>query len=337
MKRVVRAVLVVVCGLAAGNVVAAQGAVKSAPGAVSSPDAYPNRPLRIIVPFPPGGGVDIVNRILVVRLTEVLGQQVIIDNRPGAGGNVGADIAARSTPDGYTLFACGVASHGVSPAIYRKLPYDAVRDFAPVSMIGTTPNELVVNPSLPVKSLGDCVAQAKAAGGKMTYASPGVGTSPQMTMELFKMVAGLSLVHVAYKGGAPALQEVIGGHVPGMFGNLTEQIGAIQGKRTRAIAVSSLKRHPQLPDVPTVAESGYPGFEVTAWYAACAPSKVPKAVLDKLNAAIVKTLAFPDTRERYVQNSIELRSGTREDLGAYIASEIAKWKKVAQAANIYVD
>ena len=322
---------VLMCGLAATDVMAAQA---SKAGAVES---YPTRPVRIIVPFPPGGGVDIVNRILTSRLHEALGQQVIVENRPGAGGNVGADIAARATPDGYTMFACGVASHGVSPAIYKKLPYDAIRDFAPVTMIGTTPNVLVVNPNVPAKTLGDFVAYAKSGGGKLTYASSGVGTSPQMTMELFKMVSGINLIHVAYKGGAPALQDVMAGHVPGMFGNLSEQIAMIKAGRTRALAVSSLKRHPQLPDVPTVAESGYPGFEVTAWYASCVPAAVPKPVIARLNAGIVKTLAIPEIRERYAQNSIEVMPGPPEELGAYIRNEIAKWKKVVQATGIQLE
>ena len=298
---------------------------------------YPNRPIRIINPFPAGGGVDIVNRLLASRLPDVLGQTVIVENRPGAGGNVGADYAAKATPDGYTIFACGVASHGVSPAIYKKLPYDAEKDFAPVSMIGTTPNVLVVHPGVPAKNVAEFIAYVKAGGGKIPYATPGIGTSPHMTMELFKMATGVTMVHVAYKGGAPALQDVMGGHVAGMFGNLGEQIAAIQSGRTRALAVSSVKRHPMLPDVPTVAESGIPGFEVTAWYAACAPSAVPKPILEKLNAAIVKTLAFPDLREKYIQTAVEPTSSTREELAAYIKSELAKWRKVAQAAGISLD
>ena len=299
--------------------------------------AYPNRPVRIIVPFPPGGGVDIVNRIVAPRLTEALGQQVVIENRSGAGGNVGADAAAKSTPDGYTMFACGVASHGVSPAIYKKLPYDAVKDFAPVSMIGTTPNVLVVHPAVPAKTVAEFIAHAKAGGGKIPYASPGVGTSPHMTMELFKMATGISMVHAPYKGGAPALQDVMGGHVVGMFGNLPEQIAAIKAGRTRALAVSSAKRHSSLPDVPTVAESGVPGFEVTAWYASCVPSAVPRPVLDKLNAAVVKAVNAADVRERLVQSTIDPAPGTRAELAAFIDTEIAKWKKVAQGAGIAID
>ena len=300
-------------------------------------EGYPNRPIRNIVPFPAGGGVDIVTRIVTAKLSEVLGQQIVIENRAGAAGNIGADIAAKSTPDGYTLFTCNIASNGVSPAIYKKLPFDAVKDFAPISMIGTTPNVLVVHPSVPARTVAEFIAHAKSGGGKIPYASPGIGTSPHMTMELFKLATGITLVHVAYKGGAPALQDVMGGHVVGMFGNLPEQLSAIKAGRTRALAVTSLKRHPVLPDVPTVAESGLPGFQVTVWYATCAPSGVPRPILDKLNAAVVKTVNMPEIRERLLQNTIDPAPSTREELAAHIKNEIAKWRKVVQAAGITVD
>ena len=312
-------VSVVVCGLLATGAASAQAA------SAGAEKAYPNRPIRNIVPFPPGGGVDIVTRIVTSKLSEVLGQQIVIENRAGAGGNIGADIAAKSTPDGYTLFTCNIASNGVSPAIYKKLPFDSIKDFAPLSMIGTTPNVLVVHPAVPAKSVAEFIAHVKAGAGKITYASPGVGTSPHMTMELFQLATGIKLVHAAYKGGAPALQDVMGGHVAGMFGNLPEQIAAIKAGRTRALAVSSLKRHPQLPDVPTVAESGIPGFEVTVWYATCAPAAVPRPILDQLNAALVKTINLPEIRERLIQNSVEPAPSTREEIAAFIRNEVAKW------------
>ena len=298
---------------------------------------FPSRPLRIINPFPPGGGVDITNRILASKLTEVLGQQVIVENRSGAAGNVGAAVAAKATPDGYTMFACGVASHGVSPAIYKKLPFDPEKDLIPISMIGSTPNVLVVNPSVPAKTVAEYIAWAKAGGGKLNYASPGVGTSPHMTMELFKIATGITLVHIAYKGGAPALQEVMAGHVPSMFGNLGEQLGAIKAGRTRALAVTSLTRHFAIPDVPTVDESGIPGFQVTAWYANCVPAGVPTPILNALNTAVVKTLNTPEVRERLLQNAVVPAPSTREELAAFIKTEIAKWRKVAQSAGISVD
>jgi tripartite-type tricarboxylate transporter receptor subunit TctC len=299
--------------------------------------AFPNRPLRIINPFPPGGGVDITNRILASKLTEVLGQQVVVENRSGAAGNVGAAIAAKATPDGYTMFACGVASHGVSPAIYKKLPFDPEKDLIPISMIGSTPNVLVVNPAVPAKTMAEYIAWAKAGAGKINYASPGVGTSPHMTMELFKTATGINMIHVAYKGGAPALQDVMGGHVPSMFGNLGEQLGAIKAGKTRALAVTSLKRHFSIPDVPTVDESGIQGFQVTAWYASCVPAGVPVPILNTLNAAVVKTVNLPEVRDRLLQNAVEPAPSTREELAAFIKVEIAKWRKVAQSAGISVD
>ena len=303
----------------------------------TSAQSFPNRPLRIINPFPPGGGVDITNRIVASKLTEVLGQQVVVENRAGAGGNLGAAIAAKATPDGYTLFACGVASHGVSPAIYRKLPFDPEKDLIPISMIGSTPNVLVVHPAVPAKTVGEYVAWAKAGSGKINYASPGVGTSPHMTMELFKTATGISLNHIAYKGGAPALQDVMGGHVPSMFGNLGEQLGAIKAGKTRALVVTSLKRHPMIPDVPTVDESGISGFHVLSCYASCAPSAVPIPILNTLNVAIVKAVSHPDVRERLLVNAVEPNPGTRAELAAFIRTEIEKWKKVAQTAGIAID
>jgi tripartite-type tricarboxylate transporter receptor subunit TctC len=307
-----------------------------APHAQTTPGAgdYPDRPLREIVPFPPGGGVDIVTRITTAKWSEVLGQQIVVENRAGAGGNLGADIAAKATPDGYTLFTCNIASHGVSPAMYNKLPFDAIKDLQPVSLIGKTPNVLVVNPSVPARSLKEFVEYVRASPGKYNYSSPGVGTSPQMTMELFKLTAGLDIVHVPYKGGAPALADVVAGQITGMFGNLPEQLGAIKSGRTRALAVSTLTRTAQLPDVPTVAESGYPGFEVTVWYGVCTQSTVPRPIIDKLNATLVKTLRMPEVIERLAQSSIEAAPGTPEEFAAFIKAESERWMKVVADAHI---
>jgi len=295
---------------------------------------FPSRPLRQIVPFPPGGGVDIVTRIVAAKWSEVLGQTIAVENRSGAGGNLGADIAAKAAPDGYTLFTASVASHGVSPAVYNSLPYDHIRDFAPLSLIGKTPNVLVVNPSVPPRTLKEFVDYVKASPGKYNYGSPGFGTSPQMTMELFKLTAGVDIVHVPYKGGAPALADVMGGQVMGMFGNLPEQLAAIRGGKTRALAVSTLRRTPLLPDVPTVAESGYPGFEVTVWYGVVTQSAVPKPILAKLSATLLKTLSAPEMKARLAENTIEAEPGTPEQFAAFIASETAKWAKVVKDASI---
>jgi tripartite-type tricarboxylate transporter receptor subunit TctC len=303
-------------------------------GAAQAQTDYPSRPLRQIVPFPPGGAVDIVTRIVAAKWSEVLGQQIVVENRAGAGGNVGADFAARAAPDGYTLFSCGIASHGVSPAVYSKLPYDHIRDFAPISLIGKTPNVLVVHPSVPAQSLGEFIQYVKASPGKYNYASPGFGTSPQMTMELFKLTAGINLVHIPYKGGAPALADVMGGQVTGMFGNLPEQLAAIKGGKTRALAVSSLQRNPQIPDVPTVAESGFPGFEVTVWYAVCAQAAVAKPIIEKLSATLLRTLSLPETRARLAENSIDATPTTPEEFAAFIRVETERWTGVVRDANI---
>ncbi|MET0680620.1 MAG: tripartite tricarboxylate transporter substrate binding protein, partial [Burkholderiales bacterium] len=259
---------------------------------------------------------------------------IVVENRAGAGGNVGADAAARAVPDGYTLLTCQVASHGISPAVYAKLPYDHLRDFTPVSLIGKTPNVLVVHPSVPATSLRELIDYVKASPGKYSYASPGLGTSPQMTMELFKLTTGIDLVHVPYKGGAPALVDVIGGQVMGMFGNLPEQLSAIKSGKTRALAVSTLERNPQLPDVPTVAESGFPGFEVTVWYGVCTQAAVPKAIVAKLNATLVQTLSTPEMKARLAEATIDAAPMTPHEFLAFIRAETAKWERVAREAGI---
>jgi tripartite-type tricarboxylate transporter receptor subunit TctC len=306
----------------------------TAVGSSHAQSDYPSRPLRQIVPFPPGGGVDIVTRIVAAKWSELIGQPIAVENRAGAGGNVGADVAAKATPDGYTLLTCSVASHGVSPAVYAKLPYDHIRDFTPISLIGTTPNVLVVHPSVPARTMREFIDYVKASPGKYNYASPGVGTSPQMTMELFKLTTGIDLVHVPYKGGAPALADVMGGQVTGMFGNLPEQLAAIRGGRTRALAVSTRSRTPLLPDVPTVAESGFPGFEVTVWYGACTQAAVPKAIVAKLNDTLVRTLNLPEVKVRLAESTIEASPTTQEEFAAFINAETQKWARVVAEARI---
>jgi tripartite-type tricarboxylate transporter receptor subunit TctC len=323
--------------IAAARVLAIVALVPAAT-AVERAQEYPNRLLRDIVPFPPGGAVDLVTRIVTPKLSEVLGQSIVVENRAGgAGGTVGADLAAKATPDGYTLFTCQIASHAISPALYKKLPYNHIRDLVPISLLGTTPNVLSVHPSVPVKSVSELIAWAKASPGKINYASPGIGTSPHLTMELFKLSTGINLVNVPYKGGAPALADLLGGHVVVMFANLPEHLPSIKAGRLRGLAVSSAERAPQLPDVPTVAESGVAGFEVTVWYGLCTPAGVPKPIVAKLNAAVVKTLNFPEVKERLAQNSIKAESSTPEQFAAHIKSETAKWAKVVKDAGVTVE
>ena len=301
--------------------------------AQSAPE-FPNRPLRYIVPFPPGGSTDIVARVVAAALTEQLKQQVVIDNRSGAGGTVGAAIAARTTPDGYNVFACNIASLAVSPALYRQLDYDPDRDFDPIGLVGSNPNSLVVHPSVPAKSVAEFIALVKSRPGKLNYASAGVGTSPQLSMELFKMNAGLEIVHIAYKGAGPAVADLIGGHVHAMFATVPSIIGGHRAGKIRVLAVTSSKRHPDLPDTPTVAESGMPGFEVISWQGLCTPSGVPRAPMAKLRAALSAGLGLPLTRKQLADQGIQTDALDAVRFATFIKSERAKWAKLVKDVGI---
>ncbi len=295
---------------------------------------YPNRPVRLIVPFPPGGSVDIIARIVAPPLSKLLGQTVLVDNHPGAGGNIGADIAAKSPADGYTLLLCQSASHAISPALYKKLPYDHLKDFVPISLVGTTPAVLIVHPSMPVRSVSEYIAYAKANPGKITYASSGVGASGHLTGELFKSMAGVELLHVPYKGGAPAQADLIGGHVLSMFGSLAEQVVMIKAGKVRALGVASTKRNAQLQDVPTISEAGLAGFEVSFFYGVCAPAAVPKPIIATLSANLVKLLHLAEVKERMAQNSFDANPTTPDEFGSLIKSETNKWDRVVKEAGI---
>lgn len=300
---------------------------------VAQAQKYPVKPVRLVVGFAPGGGVDNAARILAAKLTELWGQPVVIDNRAGAGGTIGTDIAAKAPADGYSLLLCGIWSHGVAPSLYKKLPYDHYKDFAPVSMVGTTPNVLVVNPSVPVKSVSEFIAYTRASNGKLVIASPGVGSSPHMTMELFRLTTGIEFVHVPYKGGAPALTDLLGGHIPSMFDNMSTQLSVIKAGRTRAIAVTSPKRSVHLPDVPTMRESGVP-IDVTVWYGLCAPAAVPKPIIAKLNADLGQVLNAPDTQRRLSELGLDAAPSTPEQFAAFIKSESETWARVVREAKI---
>jgi tripartite-type tricarboxylate transporter receptor subunit TctC len=276
-------------------------------------------------------------RIVARKLAEVLGQQVIVDNRAGAGGFIGARAAASSPPDGYTLYACGISTHGTGPALYKSLPVDPEKDFSPIGMIGSNPNVLVVNPSVPVKTVAEFIVWAKAGAGNLSYASPGVGTAPHLTMELLKHTAQIDLIAVTYKGDAAALQDVMGGHVSTMFGGLGQHLAAIRSGMTRAVAVTSLKRHRLLPDVPTLDESGFPGLSVVTWVGLCAPAHTPEPILDILNAATVRAVNDPEVRDQMMRGGWDAESSSRKELAAFIRTEIARWRKVTQAAAISLD
>jgi len=298
--------------------------------------AFPSRPLRFISPFPPGGAVDVITRITATGLQEALGEPVVVENRSGAGGTVGADVAARAPADGYTLLSGGIATHGIAPALYGKLGYDAVRDFAPLSMIGTTPNVLIVNLSVEARSVGELIALAKRAPRKLDYGSPGIGTSPQLSMELFKLMSGIELVHIPYKGNGPALADLLGGQLPLMFDNLPGAIGQIKAGRVRALGVTSATRHPSLPDVPTIAESGLPGFDVVVWYAIFAAGTPPADVLARLTAAANRAVSSADVQKRLVEAGVDPGASSPADLAARVRTEMAKWAKVVKDAGLPV-
>jgi len=297
-------------------------------------ETFPERPIRYIVPFPPGGSTDIVARIVAHALTEQLGQQVVIDNRGGAGGTVGAEIAAKATADGYHLFACNIASLAVSPALYRKLGYDATRDFAPIGLVGSNPNALAVHPAVPANSVAEFVALAKSRPGKLNYASAGVGTSPQLSMELFKMNAGVDIVHIAYKGAGPAVADLVGGHVQAMFSTVPSLLGAHKGGKIRMLAVTSAQRAPDLPDIPTIAESGMPGFEVISWQGVCTPSGVPQEAMARLRSALAASLDQPEVRKQLADQGIQATPRIGEDYATFIRSEQAKWSQLVQKIGI---
>ena len=294
---------------------------------------FPNRPLRYIVAFPPGGSSDIIARIVADALSERLGQQVVIDNRSGASGSIGAEIAARATADGYTLFGCNIAHLAVSPALYRKLSYDPAA-FEPIGLMGSNPNALVVHPSVPATTVVQFIAHAKSRPGKLNYGSAGIGTSPQLSMELFKMQAGIDLVHVPYKGGGPLVVALIGGEIQAAFSTVPTMIGPIRSGKTRVLGVTSTTRAPDLPDVPTIAESGMPGFEVISWQGLCTPGGVPKAALARIRTALSEALAQPEVRKRFTDQGFQVTPLTHEQFAAFVRAERAKWSKLVREVGI---
>lgn len=304
---------------------------------VAHSQEFPVKAVRLILGFPPGDGVDTVTRIVSAKLGELWGRQVIVDNRPGAGGTIGANIAAKATADGYTLLVCTTATHAISPALYKKLPYDHIKDFAPISLISATANVLVVHPSVPVHTVTEFIHYAKAKSGKISYGSAGVGSTLHLSMELLKAMTGINVVHVPYKGGAPAVADLLGGQVQAMFGALPLQLPHIKAGKMRALGVSSAKRSAQLPDVATLAESGVPGFEVTLWQGVCAPAAVPKPIVHKLNADTVEALNLPDLRQRLAEQGVEAAPSTPADFAAFISSETIKWAKVVKESGASVD
>ena len=304
--------------------------------AIAQP-AYPNKPVRLIVGYPPGGGTDLASRYVAGALSDLWGATVLVDNRPGAGGAIGTEITVKAAPDGYTIMLCTIASHGITPA-RAKLPYDHIKDFAFLSLVGSTPNVFMAHPAQPFNNVGDVIAYAKANPGKLSFGSSGVGASPHLSIELMKTMAGINIVHVPYKGAAPALADVIGGQIPLSVGNLPGgPLSAIKSGRLRGVGVTTSTRSPRAPDVPTFAEGGVPGYDVASWYGICAPAGLPKAVHVKLNASLVKILSSPDLKQRMEDQGIDVKPSTPEEFVAFVRKETAKWAKVVKEAGLVGD
>ena len=314
----------------------ALGATLLAASSVVCAQTYPNKPIRIIVPFPPGGANDIATRTLNVRLPALLGQNLIIDNRAGAGGNVGAEIASKSPPDGYTLLMAN-NSLIINASLYRKLPYDPFRDFIPISMTATSPNMVVSHPQLPTRTVKELVALAKTKPGELIYGSPGPGTSSHLAGELFKARTGSNIVHVAYKGAGPLMVDQIGGHIMLSFTAPIVSKPHIDSGKLRAIAVTSEKRWPGLPNVPSVAESGYPGFDVYVWVALFAPAGTPRTIIDKIAGDVTKTLESPEIKERFAGAGIEPGASTPDGLAQFMKKEFELWDKLIKSQGIKLD
>jgi len=319
-------------GLRAIGAVGAVGLALS----VLAQDAYPSRPIKIIAPVQPGGGVDLVARTIGDRLGKVLGQPIVVENQSGGGGIVGSMATARAAPDGYTLMVGYVGTHGTNPAV-RKLPYDAIKDFTPIAMVGGTPNVLIVPPTLPVKTLAEFVQYAKANPGKLSYGSSGPGTLTHLAMEQLKLAADLDLVHVPYRGIGPAFTDILGGQTQAMFPGLAAALPHIKAGKVRALAVTGLKRHPLLPEVPTFEELGYKGFDGVQWYGIVGPANIPPAIVKRLNDEINRLLESPDLRERLSSEALEPMPMSPDEFGRYIRDDIARWTRLAKERHIELE
>ena len=313
----------------AAGVLACAGAVHA--------QSYPSKSIRYVVPYATGGSTDIVARVLALKLSEAMGQQVVVDNRPGAGGAIGADIVAKSPPDGYTMVTAVTSIMAINQFLYRKLPYDPEKDFAPVTQVGSLPLILVIHPSLPAKNVREFIAIAKAKPGQLNYGSSGVGTATHMTTELFKAMAGVDLVHIPYKGSGQVMGDVIGGQLALIFDQIVSSLPHVQGGKLRMLAITSAKRFPSLPDLPTIAESGVPGYESISWAGVAVPAGTPKEIVARLHAEIVKVLALPDIRERFLRDGIETIGSTPEQFSEHIRRERIKWAKVVKDSGAKAD
>ena len=317
--------------------VAAVAAALLAPIPSAAQSDYPSKPIRLIIGFPPGGSTDIVGRIVALKLSDRLGQQIVVDNRGGAGGTIGADLAAKAAPDGYTLTVGTTSTHAVAAGAYSKLPYDPVKNFSPISLVAITPYLLVVNPQVPANSLAELVTLAKNQPGKLNYASAGNGSTTHLAMEMLKDAAKIDLVHIPYKGNAPADVAILANEVQAVFGSMPALLQNVKANKVRALAVGTSRRSPALPDVATVSELGYPGFEAALWLGILAPAGTPQPIIERLNRELVAIVATPDFRALMDKNGAEPISNTPEQFGAMIRAEVDRYTKVVKAVGIKLD
>jgi tripartite-type tricarboxylate transporter receptor subunit TctC len=303
-------------------------------GATALAQTFPAKTVRIIVPFAPAGSTDVTARVVAQKLSEAWHQQVIVDNRPGAGGNIGAEAVAKAAPDGYTLLLATTGVMAINHRLYRTLPFDALRDFTPVTQIGALPLILIVHPSLPVRSVQDLVTLAKAKPGQLSYASSGVGSATHMTTELFRMMARIDIVHIPYKGSGQAMVDLIGGQVGMAFDQITSSLPQVESGKLRAIAVTSAKRFASVPQLPTIAESGMTGYESVSWNGLAAPNGTPREIVNRIQEQVARALQLPDIKDRFFKDGIEPVASTPEQFAAHIKAERVKWEKVVEAAAI---
>ena len=307
------------------------------PAGPAQAQAYPTRAVKMVVPFPPGGSLDIAGRLIAQKLTDAWGQPVVVENKPGAGGNIGADFVAKSPPDGYTILMGALSTHAVNPSLYKSMPYDAAKDFAPITLIAITPNVLVVNAASPVTSAKEFIAYAKANPGKLSFGSGSNGSAGHLAGELFKVETGTDAVHIPFKGGAPATQALLAGDTQFMFDNLANAMAQVKAGKLRALAVTTANRSPLAPDLPTMAEAGLPGFDISTWYGFFAPAGTPPAVVAKWSADVAKVLNAPDVRAKFVADGAEPTPNSPEQFAQFIAREQAKYARIVKASGAKVD
>ena len=298
---------------------------------------YPTKTVRLVVPFPPGGSLDFAGRLIAQKLTEMWGQSVVVENKPGAGGNIGADLVAKSPPDGYTILLGALSTHAVNPSLYKSMPYDAVKDFAPITLIAITPNVLVVNAASPVNNVKDFVAYTKANPGKLSFGSGSNGSAGHLAGELYKVETGTDAVHIPFKGGAPATQALLAGDTQFMFDNLANAMAQVKAGKLKALAVTTAQRSPLVPELPTMAEAGLPGFDISTWYGLFAPAGTPPAIVARWNADVTKILNSPDVRAKFVADGAEPSPDTPEQFARMISSELAKYARIIKASGAKVD